>query len=106
MFVPGTFTEACRHERRDDSMGIYLLKELACCALLATALAVLVGASMLAWKTAETAVGGIRYARTRLLEGRLFEDVLFGKRHAIRALRSVLQSARVGGGSTPASKTA
>ncbi len=44
-------------------MGLYLLKELACCALLAAALVVLMGASVLAWKAAGKLVGGIRYAR-------------------------------------------
>ena len=79
-------------------MALYLLKELACCALLAAALVVLMGVAVLTWKAAGTVVGGIRYARIRLLEGRLLEDVLFGKRHAILALRPVLGSAQVGGG--------
>lgn len=87
-------------------MGLYLLKELACCALLAAALVVLMGASVLAWKAAGKLVGGIRYARTRLLEGRLLEGVLFGKRHTSLTLVPVLQSARAGGESELASKTA
>lgn len=87
-------------------MAPYFLRELACCVLLATALVVLLGASVLAWKAAGTAIGGIRYARTRLLEGRLLEDVLFGKRHAILTRLPILQSARAGVEFEPASKTA
>jgi hypothetical protein len=87
-------------------MGLYLLKEFACCALLAAALVVSMGAGVLAWKAAGTMVGGIRYARTRLLEGRLLEDVLFGKRHAILPLPSAWRSARPAGESQLASKTA
>lgn len=87
-------------------MGFYLLKELACCVLLAAALVVLIGASVLAWKAAGAMVGGIRYARTRLLQGRLLEVVPLGKRHAILAFPSALQSARAGGESELASRTA
>ena len=87
-------------------MGLYLLKEVACCALLAAALVVLMGASVLAWKAAGTVVGGIRYARTRLLEGRRLEEVLFGKPHTSLTLVPVLQSNRAGGESELASKTA
>lgn len=87
-------------------MGVYLLKELACCALLAAALAVLMGTSVLAWKAAGKLAGGIRYARVRLLEGRLLEEVLFGKPHTSLTLLPVLQSARAGGESEAASKTA
>jgi len=87
-------------------MGFYLLKELACCVLLAAALAVLIGASVLAWKAAGAMVGGIRFARTRLLQGRRLEDVLFGKRRAILTLLPVLQPARAVRESELASKTA
>ena len=87
-------------------MGLYLLKEVACCVLLAAALVVLMGASVLAWKAAGKLAGGIRYARTRLLEGRRWEEVLFGKRHAGLTLLPVRQSAKVGGESELASKTA
>lgn len=87
-------------------MGLYLLKEVACCVLLAAALVVLMGASVLAWKAAGKLAGGIRYARTRLLEGRRLEEVLFGKRQAGLTLLPVRQSAKAGGESELASKTA
>jgi hypothetical protein len=87
-------------------MGVYLLKELACCALLAAALAVLMGTSVLAWKAAGKLAGGIRYARVRLTQRRLLEVVPFQKRHAILSRLSAWRSARSGAESELASKTA
>lgn len=57
-------------------MALYLLKEVAFCGLLAAALVVLMGVSTLGWKAAGKVVGGVRYARTRLSEGRLLEVFL------------------------------
>lgn len=87
-------------------MGLYLLKELAGCVLLAAAMVSLMGAGVLAWKSVGAVVSGIRHARTRLLEGRLLEDVLFGKRHTILTLQPALGSAKAGGESELASRTA
>jgi hypothetical protein len=87
-------------------MGLYLLKELACCILLAAALVVLIGASVLAWKAAGSLADGIRYVRGRLTQGRLSEVFVPGKRHAILTLLPVLQSARAAGESALVSKTA
>lgn len=72
-------------------MGLYLLKELACCALVAAALVVLIGAGVLAWKAVGTLVGGIRYARVRLTQGPVSEVVLSSKRHAILTFSPALQ---------------
>lgn len=75
-------------------MATYFLKEIACCVLLAAALVLLVGAGVLVWKAAGSLVGGIRYARGRLTQGRLSEAFLLGRRHVILALPSVWRSAR------------
>jgi len=87
-------------------MGLYLLKELAVCVLLATALVVLIGAAALAWRATGKLVGGIRYARARLTEGHLSEVFLLGRRHALLAFPSGLQSARPAGRPELTSKTA
>ncbi|MDP9262730.1 MAG: hypothetical protein M3O85_00245 [Acidobacteriota bacterium] len=87
-------------------MGLYLLKELACCVLLAVALVVLIGAGVLAWKATGKLVGGVRYAHTRLAQRRWSEVLVPGRRHAILTLVPVLQSARAGGESDLASKIA
>ena len=85
-------------------MFLYLLKEVACCVLLAAALVVLIGASVLAWKAAGK---GIRYAHGRLAQGRLLEVFVPGRRHATLTLVPVLQSARAAAGESGlASKTA
>jgi len=64
-------------------MAFYLLKEVAFCALLATALVVLMGVSALSWKAAGKVVGGVRYARTRLADGRLLEVFLPSQRQGL-----------------------
>ena len=76
-------------------MFLYLLKELACCVLLAAALVLLIGAGVLVWKAARGLVGGIRYAHGRMAQGRLLEVFVPGRRHATLTLVPVLQSARV-----------
>lgn len=87
-------------------MGLYLLKELACCVLLAAALVVLIGAGVLAWKATGKLVGGIRYAHAHLTQGRLSEGFAPGQRPTILTLLPVLQSVRAGGESELAAKTA
>jgi len=87
-------------------MGLYLLKELACCVLLAAALVVLIGAGVLAWKATGKLVDGIRYAHARLAERRWSEVLVPGKRPVILTLVPVLQSVRAGGESELASKIA
>ena len=87
-------------------MGLYLLKELACCVLLAVALGVVIGAGVLAWKATGKLVGGIRYAHARLAQRRWSEVLVPGKRHAILTLVPVLQSVRAGGEVELTSKTA
>lgn len=47
-------------------MALYLLKEVALCALLSATLVGFTGGGVLAWKAAGRLVGGIRQARTRL----------------------------------------
>ena len=76
-------------------MFLYLLKEVACCVLLAAALVVLIGASVLAWKAAGAVVGGIRYASGRLTQGRLSEVLTLGWPHPILTFQPAWQSARV-----------
>ena len=64
-------------------MALYLLKEIAFCALLATAVVVLMGVSALSWQAAGKLVGGVRYARTRLADGRLLEVFLPSQRQGL-----------------------
>jgi hypothetical protein len=88
-------------------MFFYLLKELACCVLLAAALVVLIGAGVLAWKAAGRMVGGIRHAHAHLTQGRLLEVFFPGPRHATLTLVPVLQSTRAAAGESGlTSKTA
>jgi hypothetical protein len=88
-------------------MFLYLLKELACCVLLAAALVLLIGAGVLVWKAARSLAGGIQYARVRLARGRLSEVFVPGRRQATLTLVPVLQAARVAAvDSVLASKTA
>lgn len=64
-------------------MALYLLKEVAFCALLATALVVMMGVSALSWKAAGKVIVGVRYARIRLADGRLLEVFLPSHRQGL-----------------------
>jgi hypothetical protein len=76
-------------------MFLYLLKEVACCVLLAATLVLLIGAGVLAWKAAGSLAVGLRHAHGRLTQGRFSEVLTLGWRHPILTFPPAWQSARV-----------
>ena len=75
-------------------MALYLLEEVACCVLVAVALVLFIGGSVLAGKAGVRLAGGIWQTGARLAQGYRSEVAFPGDRHAISAFPSSLKSAR------------
>ena len=76
------------------AMALYLLEEVACCVLVAVALVLFIGGSVLAGKAGVRLAGGIWQTGARLAQGHRSEVAFPGDRHAILAFPSSLKSAR------------
>lgn len=79
-------------------MLLYLLKELACCAIVAVTLAVFIGGCLLTWRVGRTLAGGIWQTGARLAHGRMTEAAPSRSRHTALTFPSVLRPARSGVG--------
>lgn len=108
--LPPDRSELGTEKGKENSMVLYLLKEIACCVLVAAALVVLIGAAVLVckatWMATWKVVGGVRYAHARLAQARLSGVVPLGPRHASLTFPSVWRSGRASGERELASKTA